>query len=237
MEYPTGSRQFYVVYCQDHGVHFTRNPLQGAAKHLDGTAHRIPSRNREQALKKLGYHIVDCNRDLANQHNREVDKAYANGYKPAVVRDRKWKGIENAKPYKIYGAEWAKTRKIYPVMILGWDNLYEAGLGDSTLAETGLLKTTVRPDCYVYDQGKIVNWAPGFEDGGPKVKQREFPVRWFDRRESNGWVQARDLRELATLKVDEKRGKYFDKAHSWIERMRKPKEQNGLQKLITETGM
>ena len=229
-------------------MHFTRNPAQGAAKHLNGISHGFTSRNRTLAVKALGYHIIDCNKDLATQHNRAVDEAYANGYKPLRVRDRKregshkWQGITNAKPYNVYCALWTQTRKIYPVMILGWDSQYEAGLGHLMLSETGLLDLIERPDCYVYDQGKIVNWAPGFEDGGPKVRGRVFPVRWFDGQASNGWVDARHLRDFATHEFDREQAEYFAQAHSWIQRMQKNKEPNDEQSskqepTATESGM
>ena len=213
------------------------------------------------ALATLGYRVVDCNRELANKHNQEVDEAYENGYRPAAgVRKKKKKktiqavsrntkvakiggedGIVNPAAYKLYSAYWTSNRRVYPVMILGWDKQDQCGFPGTKLADTGLLKPSAEPpDCYVYSEGKIVNWAPGFEDGGAKVKARAFPVRWFDKDQawSWGWVEARHLREFPTSFPKGKHGKLFVRARSWYQRIQKSGEgQDGESKpTITAAG-
>jgi len=72
-------------------------------------------------------------------------------------------------------------------MILGWDDQTKGGLQDN-LASTGLLKKEASPPkCYIYGssavgdsrRSAIVGWAPGYEDGGPKVNERKFPVMFL----------------------------------------------------------
>ncbi|KAK7756349.1 hypothetical protein SLS62_001575 [Diatrype stigma] len=246
MEYPRDSGNFYVLYCQEHQVHFTRSPAQGAAKHINGQMHGFLPKHYDVAVQEVGYLVIDCNQELANRHNREVDRAYEKGYKPEnplqckkirrastkkppfqkstgsagetriATKSSSFKGIINPRTYNVYCAYWTDTRAMYPVLILGWDKQEEAGL-EATLADTPLLdKSSSPPKCYIYDQDKIVGWAPGFEDGGAKVKSRQFPVMWFDDVHSWGWVDAASLREFSDYTPRPRLKKYFDVAYRWI---------------------
>jgi hypothetical protein len=96
--------------------------------------------------------------------------------------------ITSPKPFHVYYGYWKPENSIWPVMILGWDDQTAGGLKDD-LVGTGLLNKKVSnpPKCYVYKDNTmnnamdnaIVGWAPGFEDGGPKVTQRKFPVMFL----------------------------------------------------------
>lgn len=46
------------------------------------------------------------------------------------------------------------------------------------------------PECFLTRYSTIVNWAPGFEDGGSRVEEREYPILWFDENRSIGWTRA-----------------------------------------------
>lgn len=92
--------------------------------------------------------------------------------------------LTNPKAFHIYNCFWRNDRCNYPVMILGWDDLTPGGL--KSLAETGLLDSKSNPPhCYRYKNrnsptdAAIVGWAPGFEDGGPKVDSRKFPAMFL----------------------------------------------------------
>ncbi len=71
-------------------------------------------------------------------------------------------------------------------MILGWDDQKPGGL-EHSLVDTGLLdrRKSNPPRCYVYKDmdsatnAAIVGWSPGFEDGGPMVRRRKFPVMFL----------------------------------------------------------
>jgi hypothetical protein len=95
--------------------------------------------------------------------------------------------ITNPKAFHIYYAYWKSERRIWPVMILGWDDQTKGGL-QGNLASTSLLrKGASRPKCYDYGDSAvgnstdsaIVGWARGYEDGGPKVNERKFPVMFL----------------------------------------------------------
>ncbi|KAI1189766.1 hypothetical protein F5B17DRAFT_166850 [Nemania serpens] len=86
-------------------------------------------------------------------------------------------GITNPKAFHVYCCLWRP--RFYPVVILGWDDQKPGGL-EVRLSGTGLLdKTSNPPSCYIYHNAAIVGWAPGFEDGGPKVNQRKFPAMFL----------------------------------------------------------
>ncbi|TDZ14086.1 hypothetical protein Cob_v013000 [Colletotrichum orbiculare MAFF 240422] len=73
---------FYVLKCDEHGVHFKQNALAAAAKHLHGASHGHLKKEHRLAVQKLGFHVVDCTDELAKLNNDVVQKAFENGYKP-----------------------------------------------------------------------------------------------------------------------------------------------------------
>ncbi|KAK3503825.1 hypothetical protein B0T13DRAFT_522721 [Neurospora crassa] len=82
VEYPPESGEFYILKCDDHGVHFGANPLAGAAKHLASKMHDHQSKNYSVAIDTLGLRVIGCNAELARRNNTAVEEAAVNGYKP-----------------------------------------------------------------------------------------------------------------------------------------------------------
>ncbi|KAK1754242.1 hypothetical protein QBC47DRAFT_403627 [Echria macrotheca] len=82
VEYPTNSGDFYILRCEEHGVHFNTNPLAGAAKHLHSAQHGNMTKERAQAVELLGYYIPNCTTALAEKNNKAVREAFDKGYKP-----------------------------------------------------------------------------------------------------------------------------------------------------------
>ncbi|KAH6644975.1 hypothetical protein BKA67DRAFT_586616 [Truncatella angustata] len=83
MEYPPRGKAWYILYCQDHHVHFKQSAIRAAAKHLNSSAHNFPNRNSLPAIAALGFRIPDCTPELASKYNRDVETAYKCGYEPA----------------------------------------------------------------------------------------------------------------------------------------------------------
>ena len=126
--------------------------------------------------------------------------------------EKQFKGITDAKYGNLYLGYWPKDKTRYPVIVLPLGDLKAAGL-QGTLLGTSLRKTV--PKCYVVtrptpDTKVISGWAKGYEDGGPLVTKREFPVMYFDKQLSVrdhflrpkvanpphslvGWIAARHL--------------------------------------------
>lgn len=95
-EFPSGSGKFYIVKCDEHGVHFNNsNPISGAAKHLNGKDHHHMSKDRKQAIDILGYHIYDCTPELAQKNNETFNDAISQGYKVFTQKDRYYRETYN----------------------------------------------------------------------------------------------------------------------------------------------
>lgn len=73
---------FYILRCDEHGVHFKQNALAAAAKHLHGASHGHQRKEHKLAVETLGFHVVDCTEELAALNNAFVRRAFENGYKP-----------------------------------------------------------------------------------------------------------------------------------------------------------
>ncbi|KAB5566240.1 hypothetical protein GE09DRAFT_1106008 [Coniochaeta sp. 2T2.1] len=81
--YPPGEKfDWYILKCDEHGVHFNTNPLHGAAKHLHSNQHNNMSKEHALAIQELGHMVWDCNKALADKNNKAVKEAFEKGYKP-----------------------------------------------------------------------------------------------------------------------------------------------------------
>ncbi|KAI0116734.1 hypothetical protein F4814DRAFT_439335 [Daldinia grandis] len=89
VEWPSGSRKWYILKCDKHEARFTKNAIQGAARHLNGLSHGFPDRNRDMAVRALGYLVVDCNEELVKLNNQAAEESYKNGYKPPLAKTEK----------------------------------------------------------------------------------------------------------------------------------------------------
>lgn len=101
---------------------------------------------------------------------------------------------------KFYQGFWQPTKKWYMLIILPIrpdGNLREVGLREK-LQETDLMGNI--PKCYRVDRVslQIKGWQTAYEDGGPKVPRRDYPVMFFDsyKKHSVGWVGAQKLRAV-----------------------------------------
>lgn len=229
VQYPGASGNFYILRCDEHGVHFGEHPLRGAAKHLAGAQHGRMTKAHSTAIEVLGHLVVDCTLELAERNNAKVMAAFKAGYKvfnannlsqakraemgfppldsPSVQKSAAQRlGVQEgqsgspARPRKLFtGITDPVSCEFYlgsnpqegihcPVLILPWGSLAPVGV-EGVLADTGIFGE--RPDmpkppkCYTYDRvnGRITGikgWAGGYEDGGPLVRKREFPVLCVD---------------------------------------------------------
>lgn len=98
---------------------------------------------------------------------------------------------------KFYQGLWQPTKKLYMLIvlpILPGGSLKSVGLKEK-LQETDLIHNV--PKCYRVDRlsFQIKGWQPAYEDGGPKVAKREYPVMYFDnyQKHSLGWLTAAKL--------------------------------------------
>lgn len=130
--------------------------------------------------------------------------------------------IEAFKPGELYITFQEKSNEWSAVLLLPTTNLEEVGV-PYTLKSLGLVPT---PRCYVYtpDDDETFQWSEGYEDGGPLMGDRWYPVLYFDGREfpsknATGWIHCRHLRSLnlGDATVRELIG-YADQASSYVEK-------------------
>ncbi|KAK7422479.1 hypothetical protein QQZ08_009467 [Neonectria magnoliae] len=114
----------------------------------------------------------------------------------------KFEGIIDPKPGDIYSGFYSGSKVWYAVLVLpgvGADIDIDIGM-PGTMQELGL--TEPLPPCCDFDtQTGLLSWRKGYEDGGPCVNQRQFPVLYFDGlafpdRSSVGWLEAKNLAPL-----------------------------------------
>lgn len=186
---------WYVTKCDEHGVHFGES-LAGPAKHLNSKVHGKMTKNYLLAVQTLGYLVLGCTRDLAEQNNIMFEKAKANGYRPLNarrnVRDKDAErasqifpdsqNISSIDEGQLYWITYNK--ETYVGMVLGWGDLLKCGL-KATLASLKMFYThrgeKFAPDCFEFDEGTetIMGWAPGYGMGEPNEKNRTYPIMYF----------------------------------------------------------
>ncbi|KFA70705.1 hypothetical protein S40288_07601 [Stachybotrys chartarum IBT 40288] len=104
--------------------------------------------------------------------------------------------VANPRGGQVYRAFCKMSKQWLAALLLPMGNLEDIGIPD-TIEGLGLLEDL--PQCYAYDsQRKTFSWKEGYEDNGPRVMMREFPVMFFDgsplpSRSCVAWVSARDL--------------------------------------------
>ncbi|UQC75206.1 uncharacterized protein CLUP02_01859 [Colletotrichum lupini] len=78
---------FYILRCDEHGVHFKQNALAAGAKHLHGASHGYLRKEHKLAVETIGFHVVDCTEELAAMNNESVDKRELSVRTETPVRD------------------------------------------------------------------------------------------------------------------------------------------------------
>ncbi|KAF3011374.1 hypothetical protein E8E14_008937 [Neopestalotiopsis sp. 37M] len=144
--------------------------------------------------------------------------------------------MTNVKPFHIYNCNYnegdddengAKKITVWPVVILGWDDLTPGAMREDSLVDTGLLNQSSKPPgCYVYSDrnDKILGWKTG-PDGKPKTRDsaKKYPVMFFDEEYSYSWVPATDLSRFELYrknapKIKGYKEKAFNEARGFIAR-------------------
>jgi hypothetical protein len=167
VQFPPSTGDWYILRCDEHGVHFGEHPLRGAAKHLASAQHGFMSKAHALAIEVLGHKVVDCTKEKAEMNNQAVLMAFKAGYKifnannlsqakraelgfppldlnaqKQLIMQHKAATASNLIEPMVCRFYVAHDRDIrFPVLILPWGDLSPAGLV-GTLAETGLFKET-----------------------------------------------------------------------------------------------
>ncbi|KAJ6436769.1 High-osmolarity-induced transcription protein 1 [Purpureocillium lavendulum] len=100
---------------------------------------------------------------------------------------------EDVIPGNIY-LVWERSKMWSAVLLLPTDAMDSIGVPE-TMETLGLSANP--PDCYVVDtRSKQYKWRKGYEDGGPRVAERIYPVLDFDdlHKRRARWVTANELK-------------------------------------------
>ncbi|SPO05195.1 uncharacterized protein DNG_07881 [Cephalotrichum gorgonifer] len=127
----------------------------------------------------------------------------------ASRRRRDFLGVTDPVVGAIYRGYWAKARNWYGVLVLPRSKFFDDPSFESLNLPEELAGTYLSdhiPDCYHSSKQSedgvrtLIDWEDGFEDGGPFVSERQFPVLFFDGRtpseDSVGWLTSRDLEQF-----------------------------------------
>lgn len=167
------------------------------------------NREFERALKEDNYVVFNSNlltkegrRRLTGGPSQESprDSSAATKKKPKPPPLKAIPDSNVPQECKFYQGLWRANKKWYMLIILPIrpdGSLTEVGLREK-LQETDLMGNI--PKCYRVDRVslQIKGWQPAYEDGGPKVAKREYPVMFFDsyHKHSVGWLSAQRLRAV-----------------------------------------
>ncbi|KAF4978539.1 hypothetical protein FDECE_18198 [Fusarium decemcellulare] len=218
VQYPLEHGSWYILRCEEHGLSFKDNPLIGAAAHIRSKKHSETCSDFERVVTLLGVEVLGCNESLAKKNNIAARKAFKSGYgyttaeSNQVVDDivssqdrgrtrdhrgqRETSQVIDPEHGQIYRVYWKSSKQWLAALLLPMHNLQDVGIPNS-IEGLGLLEDL--PKCYAYDpRRKNFSWEEGYEDDGPRVSMRKFPVMFFDgspfpSKSTVAWVSAGDL--------------------------------------------
>lgn len=152
VQFPPAGGDFYILRCNEHGVHFGEHPLRGAAKHLASAQHGYMSKAHVTAIDTLGHRVLGCTKELADENNRKVLQAFKEGYKvfnannlsqtkraelgyppldplnsqKVAMHRKQMAGITAPVPGRFYVGSGGASK--CPVLVLPWGDMAAAGL-------------------------------------------------------------------------------------------------------------
>jgi hypothetical protein len=138
VEYPPGAAYFYILRCDEHGLHFNDRPLNGAVRHYRAEDHAEPSRHPElkvistapnshaNVVKAMGLRVLHCDEPKMVQNNNAFMRALRGGYKPfrALPKRRQKRAAPEPPPavqaQRMPGPEGAITSPTVGKLYLGF---------------------------------------------------------------------------------------------------------------------
>ncbi|KAI0114278.1 hypothetical protein F4776DRAFT_666946 [Hypoxylon sp. NC0597] len=167
-----------------------------------------------------------------NARNKKFRFKISGRYKNDSKTTSTFKGIVSPIVGEIYKIQIGPIKTGYAAVILPTGDFREIGISRS-IHDTCLAKSI--PACYRYDEHtmKILGWKKDYDDGGPRVTSREFPVMYFGevaRIPLNGeftalnarfaWVSAKFIRPLPLDLYSSRSTAGYQKAKTFSDRLR-----------------
>jgi hypothetical protein len=119
--------------------------------------------SEKRGVEPVLYKCYRCNKEYTRKANLRL-------HEEKHGEERHSLGILNAVPGNQYLHYYEEDKHQYLVLVVQW-----VGLGEEFWESLGFV-----PGCFEVSENRIRGWAPGYEDGGKLVAEREFPVRYFD---------------------------------------------------------
>ena len=211
IDYPRSSGRWYIIRCEECDKEFlNRNPLVSAGAHIAGKQHG-KAKDGPAVIEHCGFEVRGCTEALAKQNNAAAVEARAKnaanedaeyGYSeeddfsdlfaaagarprqhsPSARGRKSHRGSEailDPVPGEIYTGFWTKLKRPYAVLLLPSKDLHKIGIPDSF---ENLFELDKIPKCRTYNRktGEL-GWAEGYDLGEAHVRQRKFPVLFFDK--------------------------------------------------------
>lgn len=222
---------WYILRCDRHNQYFRRAPVHGASRHLCEFHGLPSRHNRSIEMlgvrvRNCNRELADKNNAAAEKTWTPRKQASAKKGKKSLASLAKKPVPSNPSPPKqqplpslapvpsndngiidpvegdLYSVFCPDGNRFLPALMLRMGNFDGLGVEGSIWLEHGRLGV---PGCYITDTKKLTfsKWTPGcgYEDGGFNVRERMFPVMYFDGSEfpsntSVGWAAAKNLRVL-----------------------------------------
>ncbi|KAJ4004015.1 hypothetical protein NW752_010903 [Fusarium irregulare] len=183
---------YYILECKAHRMHFHKDPLRGASKHLRGKKHNQRCVNYEEAIRALGIRVLNCDEEKAKDNNDVAQRpTYSEmgrpltSLSPSTGRDIPTRSTQSLaaidpKPGEVYTTFWSGTKEFFAIVVLPWINCGQLGPDlPLTVQDTKLIDDV--PTCYQYNQvDDSFEWAPEYLPGGQHYSKREYPIMYFD---------------------------------------------------------
>lgn len=204
VEFPLTSDKWYIFYCEEHTLNFEENPYASAERHLCHIEHRGISRGLT-VMDAFAIRVLGCDRPGAHKNNIKARRWFNHIRQSPLSNNAVASGSErpitNVVIGQFYLSRWEKTGDWHPALLLPMVRIDRVLGSNYTLQSLGLAHQV--PSCYVFDEqsGRYV-WTTGYEDGGPLVPLRIYPVLIcnggrFPSNDTAQWVYASDLERLA----------------------------------------
>ncbi|KAH8754546.1 hypothetical protein F5883DRAFT_184255 [Diaporthe sp. PMI_573] len=103
-ELKEGSGDWYVVKCDKHETRFGfKNPVRGAATHINSPCHGNLQRTNDLAIRECGFLVTDCTAELAQANNKMFEDALRGKYKILGQSNTKVANNQRGRPRKRQG--------------------------------------------------------------------------------------------------------------------------------------
>ncbi|RBR23744.1 uncharacterized protein FIESC28_03449 [Fusarium coffeatum] len=183
---------YYILECKAHRMHFHKDPLRGASKHLRGKKHNQRCVSYGEAIRALGIRVLNCDEKKAKDNNDVAQRpTYSQmgrpltSLSPSAGRDIPTRSNQSLaaidpKPGEVYTTFWSGTKEFFAILVLPWINCGQLGPDlPLTVQDTELIDNV--PTCYRYNQADdSFEWAPEYLPGGQHYSKREYPIMYFD---------------------------------------------------------